>query len=68
MVCRRNVRDHHGAAVAREGVLEQPRQLGVPVVDVFALALGERVDAVAERKQGAVDVGTLLQAFAAVLN
>lgn len=41
--------------------LEQPSQLAVPVVDVLcAVLVAERVDAVSQSQQGAVDVGALL--------
>ena len=64
----RNVGNHDGAAVAGQGVLEESGQLGVAVVDELALALGQRVDAVPEGEQGAVDVGALLQPLAAILH
>ncbi len=66
-VGRADVGHHDGVAVAGERVLEEARQLGVAVVDVPGLALGQGVDAVAQGKQGAVDVGALLQSLAAVL-
>ena len=63
----RDGRNHHRAAVAAERVLEQPRELRVAVRHVAAaLAARERVDAVAEREQGAIDVGTLFELRAAV--
>lgn len=41
--------------------LEQPSQLAVAVVDVFgAVLVAQRVDAVAQSQQGAVDVSALL--------
>ena len=63
-----DVGDHDGVAVAGERVLEQPGELGVSPVDELGLALGERVDAVAQGEERAVDVRALLQALALVLH
>lgn len=55
---------------AAAGYLQQARELAVPEVHVLGPAaafLAERVDAVAERQQGAVDVGALLHPLTAVL-
>mmetsp|Transcript_20050 Transcript_20050/g.76870 ORF Transcript_20050/g.76870 Transcript_20050/m.76870 type:complete len:589 (+) Transcript_20050:520-2286(+) len=61
-------RDHDGAAIAPEAVLQQASQLGVAVGDIGPLASGsKRIDDVAQREQRAVDVGALAQSNAAVL-
>ena len=49
-------------------ILEKSGQFRVAVVDELALALGQRVDAVSQGQQGAVDVGALLQPLAAILH
>ena len=64
----RDARNHDRATVAAERVLEQPRHLRVAVRHVpDALLVGERCDAVAQREQRAVDVGSLLEAGALVV-
>mmetsp|Transcript_27415 Transcript_27415/g.78766 ORF Transcript_27415/g.78766 Transcript_27415/m.78766 type:complete len:517 (-) Transcript_27415:561-2111(-) len=55
---------HDRLRVAAQGVLEQARELRVPVGDVRGLAVHERGDHVAERRQGEVDLGGLLQPVA----
>lgn len=58
---------HHGGfAVAAEGVLEDARELGVPVGDVRAHAAGvrQRRYHVAQRAQALVDLLALLQPLA----
>ena len=59
--------NHDSAAVAGKGVLEESGQLGVAVVDELTLALRQRVDAVPQGEQRAVDVGALFQPLAAIL-
>jgi hypothetical protein len=58
---RRDLRDHGAPDAAAEGVLEQPRQLGVAVRHKGAAPppRRQRVDAVAEREQRPVDGGAL---------
>lgn len=63
----RDVGDHDGVAVARERVLQQTGQLGVTIVDVLGLAFREGVDAVAQGQKRPIDVGTLVQPLAFVL-
>ena len=55
LLLRRDVDKHEGLAVAPEAVLEEMRQLRVPVRDVGVL-LGEGHDDVPEVRQGLVDV------------
>ena len=64
----RNVGNHDSAAVAGQGVLEESGQLRVAVVNEFALALGQRVDAVPQGEQRAVYVGALFQPLAPILH
>ena len=60
LLLRRDVDKHEGLAVAPEAVLEEMRQLRVPVRDVGVL-LGEGHDDVPEIGQGLVDVLGLSQ-------
>ena len=64
---RTDVGNHHSVAIPAERVLEESRQLRVSIVDVLGLALGQRVDAVAQSQEGTVDVRALLKTFASVL-
>ena len=48
--------------------LQEPGELAVPIVDVLiATLIAQRVDAVAQGQQRAVDVGSLLHALSPVL-
>mmetsp|Transcript_7302 Transcript_7302/g.18852 ORF Transcript_7302/g.18852 Transcript_7302/m.18852 type:complete len:202 (-) Transcript_7302:123-728(-) len=49
VVRRPHVGNHHGLGVAAQRVLQQPRQLGVAVGDVAALAVHQGADDVAQR-------------------
>ena len=55
-----DVGDHRGQAVAAERVLEEAGELRVAEGDVGSSLrlVGERINAVAQGEQGAVDVGT----------
>ena len=67
-VRRRPVRDHCREAGPAERVLEESRELRVAVGHVGGAPrpIGERVDAVPEREQRAVDVGALREPRASV--
>ena len=64
-----DIDDHNGLAVAAQAVFEHACELGVPVVHERALfyahyllgLVAERVDAVGQRQQRAVDLGPLEQ-------
>lgn len=62
---------HSLLTVARPGVLwylQEPGELAVPIVDVLITALvTQRIDAVAQGQQRAVDVGSFLHALPPVL-
>ena len=60
LLLRRDVDEHEGLAVAPEAVLEEMRQLRVPVRDVGVL-LGEGHDDVPKVGQGLVDILGLSQ-------
>mmetsp|Transcript_33957 Transcript_33957/g.77860 ORF Transcript_33957/g.77860 Transcript_33957/m.77860 type:complete len:393 (+) Transcript_33957:1380-2558(+) len=60
-VGRAKVGNHHGLRVPAERVLQQPRQLGVAVRNVRALAVDERGDAIAQRGEAEVDLRRLLE-------
>ena len=48
-------------------LLGLPRELAVPVVDIFGLLLCQGVDTVAQGQEGPVDVSSLLQSEAGIL-
>ena len=59
--------DHDGLAVAPKSLLEDPRQLGVPVVDVVAVVGAQGIDAVSQGQEGAVDVSSFYHSLATIL-
>jgi hypothetical protein len=62
-----DVCDHGGLAAAREGVLQDLRELRVPEGHV-ALGLDQSVNAPREREQGAVDASPFLAALTPALS
>ena len=61
------MRYHNCLAVPAEGLLEDPGQLGVTVVDVVAVAGAQGIDAVSQRQEGAIDVGPFDHALTTIL-
>mmetsp|Transcript_28064 Transcript_28064/g.74220 ORF Transcript_28064/g.74220 Transcript_28064/m.74220 type:complete len:427 (+) Transcript_28064:973-2253(+) len=65
VVHRANASAHHRFGVAAQGILKQPRELGVAVRDERSLRVYERRDHVSQGAQGHVDLRGLLERVAA---